>query len=110
MTSSTSRSSRSSRSAACFKVWQSAPILIVSASSLKLARLVKRLGISDRINHLYHFCLGPWIRQASVECFDFPSLEAVRERLLGFAGYYEGIAQSFEWKFTRKDLVVTESL
>lgn len=35
---------------------------------------------------------------------DFPSLEALRERLLGFARYYEAIAQPFEWKFTRKDL------
>ena len=35
---------------------------------------------------------------------DFPSLEALQERLLGFARYYEAIAQPFEWKFTRKDL------
>ena len=33
-----------------------------------------------------------------------PSLEALQERLLGFARYYEAIAQPFEWKFTRKDL------
>ena len=30
---------------------------------------------------------------------DFPSLEALQERLLGFARYYEAIAQPFEWKF-----------
>ena len=35
---------------------------------------------------------------------DFPSLEALQERLLSFARYYEAIAQPFEWKFTRKDL------
>lgn len=35
---------------------------------------------------------------------DFPSLEALEERLHGFARYYESIAQPFEWKFTRKDL------
>ena len=35
---------------------------------------------------------------------DFPSLEALQERLLGFARYYEAIAQPFQWKFTRKDL------
>ena len=35
---------------------------------------------------------------------DFPSLEALEERLHGFAQYYETIARPFEWKFTRKDL------
>ena len=35
---------------------------------------------------------------------DFPSPEALEERLQGFARYYETIAKPFEWKFTRKDL------
>ena len=35
---------------------------------------------------------------------DFPSLEALKERILGFQQYYQGIAKPFEWKFTRKDL------
>jgi len=35
---------------------------------------------------------------------DFPSLNAVAERLLGFQSYYEQIAKPFEWKFTRADL------
>ena len=35
---------------------------------------------------------------------DIPSLEALEERLHGFARYYESIAKPFEWKFTRKDL------
>jgi len=35
---------------------------------------------------------------------DFPSLEAVAERLFGFERYYESIAKPFEWKFTRADL------
>ena len=35
---------------------------------------------------------------------DFPSLEAVEERLLLFQDHYEGIAKPFEWKFTRDDL------
>lgn len=35
---------------------------------------------------------------------DFPSLEALEERLQGFARCYETIAKPFEWKFTRKDL------
>ena len=44
------------------------PVLIVSGS-IGLAPLVHRLGIPDRINHLYPFRLGPWDREASVECF-----------------------------------------
>jgi len=36
---------------------------------------------------------------------DFPSLAALKERILGFQEYYEEIAKPFEWKFTRKDLI-----
>lgn len=35
---------------------------------------------------------------------DFPSLQALEERILNFQRYYESIANPFEWKFTRKDL------
>jgi DDE superfamily endonuclease len=35
---------------------------------------------------------------------DFPSLEALAERLNGFERHYESIAKPFEWKFTRVDL------
>jgi len=35
---------------------------------------------------------------------DFPSLEALEERLLGFQQYYESIAKPFQWKFTKHDL------
>ena len=35
---------------------------------------------------------------------DFRSLEALKERILGFQFYYEEIAKPFEWKFTRNDL------
>lgn len=35
---------------------------------------------------------------------DFPSLAAVRQRLLDFQRYYETIASPFHWKFTRRDL------
>ena len=45
------------------------PILIASGR-IGLAPLVQRLGIPDRINHLYPFRLGPWDRQASIECFE----------------------------------------
>ena len=45
------------------------PVLIVSGS-IGLAPLVQRLGISDRINHLDPFRLGPWNRETSVRCFE----------------------------------------
>lgn len=35
---------------------------------------------------------------------DFPSLAAVKQRLLAFQIRYETMAQPFEWKFTRHDL------
>lgn len=35
---------------------------------------------------------------------DFPSLEAVAQRLLEFQSYYEQIAKPFDWKFTRVEL------
>lgn len=35
---------------------------------------------------------------------DFPSLEAVADRLERFERHYEAIAKPFEWKFTRDDL------
>ena len=35
---------------------------------------------------------------------DFPSLDALRERLHAFERHWEAIASPFEWKFTRHDL------
>jgi DDE superfamily endonuclease len=35
---------------------------------------------------------------------DFPSLVAVRQRLLDFQTHFEALAQPFEWRFTRHDL------
>ncbi len=46
-----------------------APVLIVSGS-IGLEPLVRRLGIPDRINHLYAYRLGPWDRETSVKCFN----------------------------------------
>ena len=45
------------------------PVLIVSGS-IGLMPLVQRLGIPDRVNYLDPFRLGPWSREASIECFD----------------------------------------
>lgn len=35
---------------------------------------------------------------------DFPSLEAVAQRLTNFERYFDSIARPFEWKFTRAEL------
>jgi hypothetical protein len=35
---------------------------------------------------------------------DFPSLEALKERIYKFQEHYEKVAKPFEWKFTREDL------
>ena len=45
------------------------PVLILSGS-IGLEPLVRRLGLSDRINHLFPIRLGPWNRETSIECFN----------------------------------------
>jgi len=35
---------------------------------------------------------------------DFPSLNALHARIIGFQQHYESIATPFEWKFTKHDL------
>lgn len=35
---------------------------------------------------------------------DFPSLEALKQRLLEFERHYESIGRAFEWRFTKQDL------
>ena len=35
---------------------------------------------------------------------DFPSLAALKERIIGFQQHYQEILKPFEWRFTRKDL------
>lgn len=39
------------------------------SGSIGLVPLVQRLGMPDRINHLFPYRLGPWSRHDSVECF-----------------------------------------
>ena len=45
------------------------PVLILSGS-IGLEPLVRRLGLPDRINHLFPIRLGPWSRETGIECFD----------------------------------------
>ena len=48
---------------------EDSPVLIISGS-IGLEPLVRRLGIPDRINHLYPFRLRPWDRDTSIQCFN----------------------------------------
>ena len=43
-------------------------LTFVASGSIGLVPLASRLGIPDRINHLYTFRLQPWSRDASVGC------------------------------------------
>ena len=43
---------------------------VIVSGSIGLQPLVRRLGISDRINYLHSFRVGPWDRATSVECFN----------------------------------------
>ena len=44
-------------------------LVLIISGSIGLTPIVNRLGIPDRINHLYPFRLGPWDRDTSVACF-----------------------------------------
>ena len=48
---------------------ENSPVLIISGS-IGLEPLVRRQGISDRINHLYSYRLAPWGRDTSIKCFN----------------------------------------
>lgn len=44
------------------------------------------------------------VQRKALQPNDFPSLEALEKRLLGFQRRYEEVAQPFRWRFTREDL------
>ncbi len=45
-------------------------LVIIVSGSIGLKPLVERLGLSDRINYLDPFRLGPWDRENSIECLE----------------------------------------
>ena len=47
----------------------SASLVAILSGSIGLPPLLERLGIPDRINHLYPFRLEPWNRDTSISCF-----------------------------------------
>ena len=95
---------------ACRVFW-----IVDNGSSHRGPRSVVRLQSKYRNLTLVH---GPvhasWLNQIEIYFSivqrkvltpnDFPSLEALRERLLAFQKHYEAIATPFAWKFTRHDL------
>lgn len=86
-----------------------------NGSSHRGERCVKRLqGKYPRLVPVHGPVHASWLNQIEIYFSilqrkaltpnDFPSLEAVQERILSFQRYYETIASPFEWKFTRRDL------
>ena len=47
---------------------QDTEMVVLFSGSIGLVPLVTRLGISDRINHLYQIRLGPWDEKTCIEC------------------------------------------
>ncbi|MCY4128246.1 MAG: ATP-binding protein [Gammaproteobacteria bacterium] len=47
---------------------QDTELVVLFSGSIGLVPLVTRLGISDRINHLYQFRLGPWNEKTCIQC------------------------------------------
>ena len=45
-------------------------LVLMVSGSIGLTPLVRRLGIPDRINYLDPFRLGPWSREATIECLN----------------------------------------
>ena len=47
---------------------QDTEMVVLFSGSIGLVPLVTRLGISDRINHLYQYRLGPWNEETCIKC------------------------------------------
>lgn len=69
-------------------IGENSPVLLLSGS-IGLQPLVNRLGISDRVNYLDPFRLGPWDRETSIACIEALSdeYELEIEDGVGYAVY-----------------------
>jgi hypothetical protein len=76
---------------------------------------ILRLGGTWPNLRLIHLPVHSWLNQVEI-CFsvlqrkiltpnDFRNVEEVEARILGFQDRYQELAEPFEWKFTREDLV-----
>ena len=70
-----------------------AQLIVLFSGSIGLVPLVTRLGISDRINHLYQYRLGPWSEETCVRClrclsesYEVPMDENVPRAMVGRLG------------------------
>jgi hypothetical protein len=90
-------------------------LIVDNGSAHRGLKSVKRLQSRyENLNLIHAPVHASWLNQIEIYFSilqrkaltpnDFPSLEVLRERILGFQEYYQGILEPFEWKFTRKDL------
>ena len=90
-------------------------LIVDNGSAHRGLRSVERLqGRYENLNLIHGPVHASWLNQIEIYFSilqrkaltpnDFPSLAALKERILGFQQYYQGIAKPFEWKFTCKDL------
>ena len=90
-------------------------LIVDNGSAHRGLKSVKRLqGRYKNLNLIHAPVHASWLNQIEIYFSilqrkaltpnDFPSLAALKEHVLGFQQYYQGILKPFEWKFTRKDL------
>jgi hypothetical protein len=90
-------------------------LIVDNGSAHRGLKSVQRLqGRYENLNLIHGPIHASWLNQIEIYFSilqrkaltpnDFSSLAALKERILGFQQYYQGIAKPFEWKFTRKDL------
>ena len=90
-------------------------LIVDNGSAHRGLKSIKRLqGRYANLNLIHGPVHASWLNQIEIYFSilqrkaltpnDFPSLAALKERILGFQQYYQKIAKPFEWKFTRKDL------
>jgi len=90
-------------------------LIVDNGSAHRGLKSVERLqGRYENLNLIHAPVHASWLNQIEIYFSilqrkaltpnDFPSLAALKERILGFQQYYQGILKPFEWKFTRKDL------
>jgi hypothetical protein len=77
----------------CAREWEGKPLKVLAAPRLDAGLLIRG---DDEI----YFSI---VQRKVLSPNDFPSLDALAERLLDFQYYWESAAQPFEWKFNRQD-------
>ncbi len=92
-------------------------VIVDNGSAHRGQRSIDRLqGTSSNLILVHTPVHASWLNQAEIYFSivqrkvvtpnDFPDLDNLEQQLLAFGRHYEQIAQPFEWKFTRADLIV----